>query len=195
MPGFDLKQIHRNDQVILGAGILFLLLSFFAPFYGYTGPRGDSLSSVGAGNSFGLIGVVLILSAVAIVAMRVLANASLPKLPVGPNLLVAALATLGVLVLALRGITYPSRKDVGFEWGSYILFILAIVVIVFAALNATAAGEKFDWNATAKNVAPPAAPYPPAGAGPSYPPAGAAPSYPPAGDYPPAAGSSDAPSV
>ena len=34
MPGFDLKQIKRNDQVILGAGILFLLLSFFAPFYG-----------------------------------------------------------------------------------------------------------------------------------------------------------------
>ena len=34
MPGFDVKQIKRNDQVILGAGILFLLLSFFAPFYG-----------------------------------------------------------------------------------------------------------------------------------------------------------------
>jgi hypothetical protein len=32
MPGFDVKQINRNDQVILGAGILFLLLSFFAPF-------------------------------------------------------------------------------------------------------------------------------------------------------------------
>jgi hypothetical protein len=186
MPGFELKQINRNDQVILGAGSLFLLLSFFAPFYGYTGPGGSSLSSVGDGNSFGLIGVVLILSAVVVVAVRAIAHASLPNLPVGPNVLVASLTTLGVVVLVLRGLTYPSYHDFGFAWGSYIEFILAIVVIVFAVLNANAAGEKFAWNATAKNVASPAAPYPPAGG---------ASSYPPAADYPPAAGSSDAPSV
>jgi hypothetical protein len=195
MPGFDVKQIKRNDQVILGAGILFLLLSFFAPFYGYTGPGGSSLSSVGAGNNFGLLGVVLILAAVAVVAVRALAHASLPNLPVGPDVLVASLATLGVIVLALRGLTYPSGHDVGFAWGSYILFILAIVVIVFAVLNATAAGEKFAWNAAAKNVAPAGGTPYPQGAAPSYPPAGAAPSYPPVADYPPAAGSSDTPTV
>ena len=97
MPGFDVKQIKRNDQVILGAGILFLLLSFFAPFYGYTGPtiRGFGGLSVTAWHSYGFLGVLLIIIAVGIVAARVFGNASLPTLPVGPNLLVAGLATLG----------------------------------------------------------------------------------------------------
>jgi len=197
MPGFDVKQIKRNDQVILGAGILFLLLSFFAPFYGYTGPSFHGLSgaSVTAWHSYGFLGVLLIIIAVGIVAARVLGNASLPALPVGPNVLVAGLATLGFLLLLLRGFTYPSGHDVGFKWGAWVLFILALAVIVGAFLNFKESGEKIAWDPTAMNkgggaaaggVVPPAAPYPPQGA---------APSYPPAADYPPAAGSSDTPAV
>jgi hypothetical protein len=197
MPGFDVKQIKRNDQVILGAGILFLLLSFFAPFYGYTGPSvgGFDGFSVTAWHSYGFLGVLLIIIAVAIVAARVFGNASLPALPVGPNVLVAGLATLGFLLLLLRGVTYPSAHDFGFKWGAWVLFILAIAVIVGAFLNFKESGEKIAWDQTAMNkgggaatggVVPPAAPYPPQGA---------APSYPPAADYPPAAGSSDTPTV
>ena len=90
MPGFDVKQIKRNDQVILGAGILFLLLSFFAPFYGvsYHGGGFGGSASVTAWHSYGFLAVLLIVIAVAIVAARVLGNASLPALPIGPNLLV-----------------------------------------------------------------------------------------------------------
>jgi hypothetical protein len=197
MPGFDVKQIKRNDQVILGAGILFLLLSFFAPFYGYTGPsiRGFGGLSVTAWHSYGFLGVLLIIIAVGIVAARVFGNASLPALPVGPNVLVAGLATLGFLLLLLRGITYQGGRDVGFKWGAWVLFILALAVIVGAFLNFKESGEKIAWDPTAMNkgggaaaggVVPPAAPYPPQGA---------APSYPPAADYPPAAGSSDTPTV
>ena len=196
MPGFDLKQINRNDQAILGAGILFLLLSFFAPFYGYTGPTFHGLGnySVTAWHSYGFLGVLLIIIAAGIVAARVFGNVSLPPLPVAPNVLVAGLAALGFVILLIRGFSYPSGRDVGFEWGAWVLFILAIVIIVFAFLNSKAAGEKIAWDPTAMNkggaaaggAVPPAAPYPPQGA---------APSYPPAGDYPPAAGSSDTPSV
>ncbi|HEY5200349.1 MAG TPA: hypothetical protein VIK18_18710 [Pirellulales bacterium] len=197
MPGFDVKQIKRNDQVILGAGILFLLLSFFAPFYGYTGPtvRGFGGGHYTAWHSYGFLGVLLIIIAVGIVAARVFGNASLPALPVGPNVLVAGLATLGFLLLLIRGISYPSATDVGLMWGAWVLFILAIAVIVGAFLNFKASGEKIAWDQTAMNkpggaatggVVPPAAPYPPQGA---------APSYPPASDYPPAAGSSETPTV
>jgi hypothetical protein len=201
MPGFDLKQINRNDQVILGAGILFLLLSFFAPFYGvsYHGAGGfHGSASVTAWHSYGFLAVLLIIIAVGIVAARVFANASLPKLPVGPNVLIAGLALLGTLLLLLRGLTYNSGSGPGYsyglKWGAWVLYILAIAVVVGAILNLRASGEKIAWDPTAMNkgaasgggVVPPAAPYPPQGA---------APSYPPAADYPPAAGSSDAPSV
>jgi hypothetical protein len=201
MPGFDLKQIKRNDQVILGAGILFLLLSFFAPFYGvsvHAGAFGGSASWT-AWHSYGFLAVLLIIIAVAIVAARVFANASLPALPIGPNLLVVVLSGLGTLLLLLRGFTYKTGSGLGYsygqKWGAWVLYILAIAVVVGAVLNLMASGEKVAWDQTAMNkgggaatggVVPPAAPYPPQGA---------APSYPPATDYPPAAGSGDTPSV
>jgi hypothetical protein len=194
MPGFDLKQINRNDQAILGAGILFFVLSIFIPFYGYSGPHlafGGNYS-VSAWHSYGWLGVLLILIAVGIVAARVFGNLSLPKLPIGPNVLVAALALLGTLILFLRGLTYKSASaggySVGLKWGAWVDYILAVVVVVFAIMNMRASGEKIAWDATAMNkgtggaVVPPAAPYPPQGAGPSYPPA----EYPPAPSYPPA---------
>jgi len=182
MPGFDLKQINRNDQGILGAGILFLLLSFFVPFYGvsFKGVGGLGASaSVTAWHSYGFLGVLLVLIAVGIVAARVFANASLPSLPIGPNLLVAALATLGTLLLLLRGFTYKSASgagiSVGLKWGAYVIFVLAIAIVVFAILNLKASGEKLAWDATVMNKpaaageAPPATPYPPQSA-PTYPP-------------------------
>jgi hypothetical protein len=201
MPGFDVKQIKRNDQVILGAGILFLLLSFFAPFYGvsYHGAGGfGGSASVTAWHSYGFLGVLLIIIAVAIVAYRVFANGALPALPIGPNLLVVAVAGLGTLLLLLRGFTYKSASgggySVGLKWGAWVLYILAIAVVVGAVMNLMGSGEKIAWDPAAMNkgsaapggVVPPAAPYPPDGA---------APSYPPAADYPPAAGSGDTPVV
>ena len=40
MPGFDLKQIKRNDQGILGAGILFLAAVVLRPVLRRLLPRG-----------------------------------------------------------------------------------------------------------------------------------------------------------
>jgi len=187
MPGFDLKQINRNDQGILGAGILFLLLSFFVPFYGvsFKGVGGLGASaSVTAWHSYGFLGVLLVLIAVGIVAARVFANASLPSLPIGPNLLVAALATLGTLLLLLRGFTYKSASgagiSVGLKWGAYVIFVLAIAVVVFAILNLKASGEKMAWDQTAMGSGTAAAAPPAAPSAPSYPPAAPPTEYPPA---------------
>jgi hypothetical protein len=183
MPGFDLKQINRNDQGILGAGILFLLLSFFIPFYGvsYKGVGGlGGSASVTAWHSYGFLGVLLVIIAVGIVAARVFGNASLPKLPVGPNVLVAGLALLGTLLLLLRGFTYSTASgggySVGLKWGAYVIFILAIAVVVFAFLNFKASGEKIAWDQAAMGSSTAAAPP----AAPSYPPAA-----PPPVEYPP----------
>jgi len=188
MPGFDLKQINRNDQGILGAGILFLLLSFFVPFYGvsYSG-RGAGFSASAswtAWHSYGFLGVLLILIAVGIVAFRVFGNGSLPTLPVGPNLLVAGLALLGTLLLLLRGFTYKTASgggySLGLKWGAYVIFILAIAIVVFAFLNFKASGEKMAWDQTAMGSGTAAAAPPAAPSAPSYPPAAPPTEYPPA---------------
>jgi hypothetical protein len=192
MPGFDLKQINRNDQGILGAGILFLLLSFFAPFYGvsYHEAGFGGSASVTAWHSYGFLGVLLIIIAVGIVAARVFGNMSMPTLPIGPNLLVAALATLGFLILLLRGFTYKTASgpgiSVGLKWGAWVLFVLALAVIVFAFLNFKVSGEKAAWDQTAMPARSTTAGT---GAAPTYPAQGAAPTYPPAtppaAEYPP----------
>src|SRR5450631_4143646 len=186
MPGFDLKQINRNDQGILGAGILFLLLSFFVPFYGvsYKGVGGlGGSASVTAWHSYGFLGVLLVIIAVGIVAARVFGNASLPKLPVGPNVLVAGLALLGTLLLLLRGFTYSTASgggySVGLKWGAYVIFILAIAIVVFAFLNFKASGEKMAWDQTAMGSGTAAAAPPAAPSAPSYPPAAPPTEYPP----------------
>jgi len=193
MPGFDLKQINRNDQGILGAGILFLLLSFFAPFYGasyHAGGFGGS-ASVTAWHSYGFLAVLLIIIAAGIVAARVFGNLSLPALPVGPNVLVAGVALLGTLLLLLRGFTYSTASgpgySVGLKWGAYVLYVLAIAIVVFAFLNFKASGEKLAWDQSAMPARPASGGAPTAPTAPTYPAQGA-PTYPPAtppAEYPP----------
>jgi hypothetical protein len=177
MSGFDLKQINRNDQGILGAGIVAFLASFM-PFYGVSyNLKGFIHGSytVNAWHSYGFLGILLLLIAVGIVAVRVFANAAPPRLPIGPNLLVAGVASLGTLLLILRGFTYKSASgpgvSLGVKWGGYLVMLAGVVVVIFAVMNFLASGEKLAWDATAVNrdSAPadtgsytaPAAPYPP----------------------------------
>jgi hypothetical protein len=218
MPGFDLKQISRNDQGILGAGILAFIASFL-PFYGVSGGHGFVNYSVTAWHSYGLLGLLFVFAAAVIVALRVFANVQLPKLPVGVTVLVTGLAGLGTLLLILRGFTYPSASgggvSVGVKWGAYIVFIAGIAMTVFAFLSFRASGEKIAWDSSAMPKSAPAAggpvppqapygnavPYTPAapyGSAPAAPygsapaaPYGSAPAAPyaaPPVDYPPAAG-------
>src|SRR5471032_2220017 len=93
----DLKSLNRLDQVVLGTGVLAFILSLFHVFVvSVSGPGSSllgSLGSHGAANgwhNWGVIGMLLILAATAVAAVRIFAPASLPKLPVGVNL-----ATLG----------------------------------------------------------------------------------------------------
>jgi hypothetical protein len=144
MSGFDLKQVSRNDKGLIGAGIVVFISSFF-DFYG------SSFGSWTAWHSYGFLGVLLLLLATVVAAARVLANAKLPKLPVGENLLVAGLAALGTLLLILRGVTYKTFPGVGLQWGAYVIFIAGAAVTAFAVMNFRSSGEKLAWDATALN--------------------------------------------
>jgi hypothetical protein len=150
MSGFDLKQVSRNDKGLIGAGIV----AFIASFLPFVGISGNVLgvhydAHINAWHGYGILGLFLIFIAAGIAAARVFGGVSLPKLPVGPNVLVAALALLGTLLVFLYGITYGNGTSI--QWGGWILIIVGIVETVFAVMNFRSSGEKLAWDATAMN--------------------------------------------
>jgi hypothetical protein len=183
MPGFDLKQINRNDQLIIGGGALAFIASFL-PYVGvsFSGFGVHLEEHINAWHSFALLGLLFIFAAAVIAALRVFANTTMPTLPLGINVLVAGLAALGTVLVILRAVTYDHTS---IKWGGYVLFIAAIVETVGAVMNFKASGEKMAWDSTAMSKpaaageAPPATPYPPQSA-PTYPPTAPADSTSPA---------------
>ncbi|MCW2747876.1 MAG: hypothetical protein JWP10_1018, partial [Nocardioidaceae bacterium] len=93
---------------------------------------------ISAWHSWPTIGVLLIIAATAIVAVRTFAPATLPD-TVPWNLVTVAAAGLGTILVILRAIT---ASPGGPGWSGYALFIFAIVLTVVAAMNFRASGEK-----------------------------------------------------
>jgi hypothetical protein len=85
----DLRQLPRNDQGVLAAGVLVFIASFF-PYYGFKlsgkvpgNVFGVSASdSVTSWHSYATVGLLLVLAATMIAAVQVLAADSLPEMPV-----------------------------------------------------------------------------------------------------------------
>ena len=199
MPGFDLKQINRNDQAILGAGILFLLLSFFAPFYGALIPARRLRFWRLQRHRVAQLRLPRRLAdhhrrrdrRRAGVRQRLAADAAQSRLTCSSR------ASRRSALLFCSCVASPtSGHDVRrCVWGAWVL-LHPDDRDHRVRLPEPPGGRREDRvgpdrneqgrRAPAGGVVPPAAPYPPQGA---------APSYPPAADYPPAAGSSDTPSV
>jgi hypothetical protein len=173
MSGLDLNHVSRNDKGLIGAGIVAFIASFL-PYYGIS--AGPYSASTNAWTGYATFGLLLIFIATGIAAARVFAGAGLPKLPVGANLLVAALGGLGTLLVILRGFTYPHASfpggSYGVKWGGYVLMLAGVVMTVFAVMNFLASGEKLAWDATAMNrgAAPNGTPQTGTYTAPSYPP-------------------------
>jgi hypothetical protein len=146
MAGFDVKQINRNDQVIMGAGILAFIFSFL-PYVGVSisilGVNYDV--HINAWHSYGILGLLLVFAAAAITAVRVFAAATIPPLPVGVNVLVGAVAALGTLLVIIRAFTYSGASV---EWGGWLLILSGLAVTVFAAANVKASGERLTWDSS-----------------------------------------------
>jgi apolipoprotein N-acyltransferase len=180
MPGFDLKQINRNDQLIIAGGGLGFIFSFLPWYKASAGPYSATWNAWQG--FFGTVGVLFLLAAAAIVALRVFANFQLPKLPVGPNLLVLALAGIGTVFTLFEWLLFDPTHGAGrgisqgLGWAGYIFEILVIAETVGAYLNFKASGEKMAWDQTAMPARPAAGTT---AAAPTYPAEGVAPTYPP----------------
>ena len=199
----DFKSIGRFEQGALIAGGLSLILSFINKYVtvSFDGDDVPGLSgAVGGTNawdSWATIGILLVIVATAIVAVKAFARENLPA-GVPWSLAAFAAAALGTLLLILRAFTYSdggvAQVSIGPGWSGWALFITTIALSVLTFLSFRESGEKIpEFNkggATTTSTsgptppaAPPAAPPAPPAAGPPVPP-----TTPPAPPAPPASG-------
>ncbi len=154
----DLRTLNRNDQVILGAGFLAFISSFF-PYYGLS-VSGFGSYTVNSWHSYATLAVLLMIAATAVAAAEVMAGDSMPKLQVSWTMIVVGLSGLATLLYILRSFTLKTASgggaSLGLKWGAYVTLVLMIVQLVFAVMKLRASGEAMPW-ARPSTPAPPAA--------------------------------------
>lgn len=159
----DFKSLGKNEQGALISGGLAIILSFFGSYVtaSYNGPGAGAIGDLGGTNaweSYATLGVLLVIAATAIIALKAFAKDTLPD-GVPWNLAALAAAGLGTLLLILRAL-FPGGADVpGFDvgpgWSGYLLWIASAALTFFAFTLFKASGDKMpDLN---KKDTPPAA--------------------------------------
>lgn len=145
------KSLGINDQGALVAGALAIVLSFFGSYVtaSYDGPGASAVGNISAGTnawtSYATLGILLVIASTAIVAIRVFAPSTLPA-GAPWNLIAAATAGLGTLLLILRAVFNGAPSGLGVSvgpgWSGYLLWIAALALTVFTVLAFRASGEK-----------------------------------------------------
>jgi hypothetical protein len=174
----DLKALDRLDQVVLGAGVLGLIFSFF----GFVGKSVSVFTyTESAWNGLGILAMLLLLVATVLAAARLFAPTVIPKMQVGVNVLTLALCGLGTLLLLIHGLAASkSGVHLGLRWGGIVTLVLFIAQAVAAFLLFKKSGEAMpDFKAMQANRAATAG----AGTPPAAPPASTYPPATPAGDF------------
>jgi len=146
----DIKSLGKFEQGALIAGVLAFVFSLFNAYVRVSVDGGDSLPgfNVSAGTnawtSYATLGMLLVLVATAVIAVKAFAK---DVLPAGiPWTLVALVAAgVGTILLILRALTAGGSApgvSVGPGWSGWVLFVATIVLTVFTALLFKESGEK-----------------------------------------------------
>ena len=163
---FDLKQLSTLDRVIAGGAAVAFIASFL-PWYGVSvGPFSASVSGWSAGFTAWAGALLLTFAGVLLVLRR--SGATLPSLQVGPSVLVAGIAALGLLLVIIRWVSLPRYHisdlsyDAGARYGLYVALIAGIAEVAAAVMQMRASGEEMPWaqaqQSTAASEPPPEAP-------------------------------------
>jgi len=156
----DLKSLDKFEQGALVAGALTFILSLF-PYYirssfdgGAAVPGLNFSAGTSAWTSYATLGMLLILVATVLVAVRAFANDALPA-GVPWNLVVLGTAGLGTLLLILRALTVGGGGgvSVGPGWSGWLIFITSIALTAFAALSFKGSGEEVPWKSEGEKPA------------------------------------------
>jgi hypothetical protein len=152
----DLRQLPRNDQGVLAAGVLVFIASFF-PYYGYSLSGSFAGAPLGIGgshswtawHSYATFGLLLVLAAAIVAAVQALAADSLPDMGVSWSMVVLGLSALGTLLFVVRSFTLDSGTigplSYGLKWGAYVVMVLCLAQTAFAFLRVRATGESMPW--------------------------------------------------
>jgi hypothetical protein len=140
----DFKSLSKNDQGALISGVLAVIFTFIGSYI--TVSSGSVSAGHNAWDGFGVLGSLLLIAALALVAVRIFAPDTLPA-GVPWNLITLAVAAIATIILVIKGLTFspdglPASVDSGPGWSGWVLFVLAIVFTVFAALLFKESGEK-----------------------------------------------------
>jgi hypothetical protein len=146
----DWKALTTLDWVIAG-GALVAFISLFLPWYGLSvGPVTASVDGWSAGFAAWAGGLLLTAAGVLVVLRR--SGVNLTGGRVGPSLLVASVAALGLLLVVIRWVSFPTYHgaggfsyDVGARYGVYVAVIGGIAAVTGAVLALRDSGERTLW--------------------------------------------------
>jgi hypothetical protein len=162
----DFKSLGKNEQGALIAGVVALVFSFFSRFIKVSIDGGKSVPGLSfsggesAWHSWGLLGILLVIVATAVVALKAFARETLPD-GVPWSLVALGAAGLGTIILILRPLLVGGGGtgiSVGPGWSAFIVWIAALALTWFTFNLFQASGEKMpDMNKNSTPPAPPAA--------------------------------------
>ena len=161
----DVRELPRNDRWFLGLGVA-VFIAAFLPWYGvsysasFGGKSISSSASVTAWHGWAALGIVLMLLATLIVAVQLFSDAELPALRLSWTRVVFAIDVIGAVIFVVRSLRLPSESvaglSVGLRWGGWILIVVAIAQVVFAALRLRDSGESLvRWGPATPPPSPP----------------------------------------
>jgi hypothetical protein len=147
---FDLKRLGQNERAIVGGGAV-VFVAGFLPWWGYNGPLGiygPSVSGWSAGFSAWAGTLLLTLAGVYVVLRS--SEVSLPSMRVGPAVLVAGAAALGLFLVVVRWLTLPRLHgglagSIGAKYGIWLAMIAGVVELAAAIAALRASGEPLPW--------------------------------------------------
>lgn len=147
---FDWKALTTLDRVIAG-GALLALISLFLPWYGLS-VGGVSLSVDGWSSGFAAWAGGTLLTAAGVLVVLRRSGVHLTGGRVPPSLLVASVAALGLLLVVIRWVSFPTYHgatgysyDVGARYGVYLAVIGGIVAVTAAVMALRTSGERTLW--------------------------------------------------
>lgn len=155
---FDWKSMSTLDRAIAG-GAAVAFIAAFLPWYGVSvGPLSVTVSGWSAGFTAWAGALLLTAAGVILVLRRSGASFSMPN--VGPSVLIAGVAALGLLLVIIRWITFPRYHAIGISYGVgarygiYLALIAGIVETAAAVMAMRASGEQVPWPQTQHSDAP-----------------------------------------
>lgn len=158
----DLKSLSKVELGALVAGGVSVLVSFFGSYIRVSYDGGGVVERVSAGTSawtsYATLGVLLVIAATAVVAVRIFAASALPA-AVPWNLVALAASGLGTVLLVLRALTVGGGgfgASVGPGWSGWLLFLTTIALTACTALMFKGSGEKI--SDLTKSTSPPSPP-------------------------------------